>query len=315
MMTRSEVAAWLLERDGYCIASHCKPDGDTIGSTAALCLGLRKLGKTAYVLENSQLSGHLSFLHEGLSKPEAEAGDILISVDTASRDRVQGVVNDPIALRIDHHATAVGYTELELVDPTAAACGEIIYDILMEMGVSMDEELAKALYVAISTDTGCFRFANTTAKTYSVAAACAATGVNLYPITQMLFDTNSLTKLRIQSWIVGNTRFFEQGKLALCAMPRQVEEGATSDDTENLSGFLRSIDGVRLCVLLRESEDGAIRLSARSVPGYDASELCRKFGGGGHKGAAGATLHMSLSEAEAAVEKLLPQLYGAGEGT
>lgn len=309
MMTRCEVAQWLLGRDRLCILTHGRPDGDTIGSSAALCLGLRKIGKTAYILENPELSGKLAFLHEGLTEERFEEGDTLVSVDVASVSMLpEAWKGFDIALRIDHHGTAQSFTEQELVDPSAAACGEIIYDVLQEMGVELDSKIAKALYVAVSTDTGCFRFANTTAHTFQVAAACAATGAELYPINQELFDTNSMTKLKIQSWMVDNLNSYRDGAIAICAMPKAVEAQATSDDMDNISGFLRSIEGVKICALLREKEQG-VRLSVRAVPGYDASAVCARFGGGGHKGASGASLMMSLDEAAQAVENVLLEMY------
>ncbi len=307
-MTRREAAAWLAGHDNFCILSHCRPDGDTVGSTAALCLGLRKMGKTAHIMENTELSGKLAFLHEGLTKAAPDEGDTIVCVDVASRSRLcQGGGALEISLRIDHHCLAESFTALELVDGDAAACGEIIYDVLTEMGLTLDQDIAKALYVAVSSDTGCFRFANTTANSFAVAAACAATGAELFPINQSLFDTNSLTKLKIQGWIVENTRFFRDGQIALCAMPYAVEAEATPDDMDNLSGFLRSVEGVKLCALLRESGDG-VKLSVRAVPGWDATAVCAPFGGGGHKGASGATIHMPLAEAEMAVEKILAEM-------
>ena len=309
-LTRAEAAAFLSQRNDFCILTHRRPDGDTAGSAAALCLGLRIMGKRAHVLKNPEISGKLAFLHEGLTKASPDRKDTLVSVDTAAEYMLtRGFTGGKILLRIDHHGTEAGYTENELVDPAAAACGEIVYDILMEMGAALDARIAEALYVAISTDTGCFRFANTTAHTYAVAAACAATGAELYPITQALFDTNSITKLRIQSWIVENTKFMMDGKLAVCALPRALEEQATADDMDNISGFLRSIEGVKLCALLRQLPDGGIRASLRAVPGYDAAAVCRKFGGGGHKGAAGVTLNMPLDQAAQTIEAEMLKMF------
>ena len=308
-MTRAETARWLAERDRFCILSHCRPDGDTVGSTAALCLGLRKLGKTAYVMENTELSGKLSFLHQGLTKPCPEEGDTLVCVDVSARSRLlRGAETLTVPLRIDHHGVGERFTELELVDGDVAACGEIVYDLLMALDVELDRDIAMALYVAVSTDTGCFRFANTTADTFRVAAACAATGAELYPINQQLFDTHSLMQLKVQSWMVENSKFYRDGKIALCAMPKAVEEGATADDMDNVSGFLRSIEGVEICALLRETQDG-VKLSVRAIPGYDASAVCAHFGGGGHKGASGASFDMTLPEAAQAVEKVLLEMY------
>ena len=132
-LTRNEAAIFLQENDHFLILSHRRPDGDTTGSSAALCRILRNLGKTAHILENPELTERFSWLHAGLTKPEAESGDILICVDVASPGMLPAAhrhLESSIRLRIDHHASATSFTELELVDPHAAATGEIIYDIL-----------------------------------------------------------------------------------------------------------------------------------------------------------------------------------------
>ena len=306
-MTRNECAKWLMERDNFLILTHTRPDGDTIGSASTLCLGLRQLGKTAYLLENKEVSPYLEALVLGLTKSAPEEGDTILSVDVASPGMLQKEAVDllgRIELRIDHHGSATSYTEEELVDPMAAACGEIVYDVLMEMDAELTKEMAWRLYIAVSTDTGCFRFANTNAHTYLTAAACAATGADLYPITQTLFDTNSLGKLKLQSWMLENARFLCEGKAAVCGIPKSLEETVTKEDMEGVSGFLRSIEGVKICATIRETETGS-KMSVRAVPGYDAALVCQKFGGGGHKGAAGAGMNLPLSEAvEAAAQAL-----------
>lgn len=308
-MTISETARWLSERDGFCLLTHCRPDGDTVGSAAALCLGLRQLGKTAHLLKNEELTGVLTFLQEGTTVDAPEAGDLIVSVDVSADHRLQPeAAGLSVDLKIDHHGAGNDFAPLALVDAGAGACGQIVYDLLTELGVTLDAEIATALYVAVSTDTGCFRFPNTSADTFRVAAACAATGAELYPITRQLFDVNSMTKLKIQSWIVENTRFFREGKLALCALPKAVEQDATPDDMDGVAGFLRSIEGVELAALIRETDTG-VKLSVRCVPGYDASAICARFGGGGHKGASGASFDMTLTEAEREVEKVLLELY------
>ena len=307
-MTRNECARWLLERDNFLILTHTRPDGDTIGSASTLCLGLRQLGKTAHLLENKEVSPYLESCVLGLTKSTVEDGDTILSVDVASPGMLQKEAENllgRIELRIDHHGSATSYTDEELVDPMAAACGEIVYDVLMEMGAELTKEMAWRLYIAVSTDTGCFRFANTNAHTYQTAAACAATGADLYPITQALFDTNSLGKLKLQSWMLENARFLCDGKAAVCGIPKSLEDTVTKEDLEGVAGFLRSIEGVKICATIRETETGS-KMSVRAVPGYDAALVCQKFGGGGHKGAAGAGLTLPLPEAvEAAAQALM----------
>ena len=312
-LTRSETAAFLRSHDRYCIVTHRRPDGDTLGSGAALCRILRSLGKTAHMLRNGEATPRYGWLQEGLTKEAAEAGDTVVTVDVASPGMLgeaSAHLAEKAILRIDHHGTATSFTEFELVDPDAGACAEIIWDLALELGVSMDKETAEAIYVATSTDTGCFRFSNTTAHTFTVAAACAAAGVDVYRHNQQLFETVSLTRLKIQAWIIDNMRLLREGKVALVAIPKAVEEaiGVTEDDMDNISNFPRTIAGVCMAATLRETKDGGTKFSVRAIPGWDAAAVCAKFGGGGHAGAAGANTALSLAEAAAAVEAVLTEM-------
>ena len=307
ILTRAETARFLLEHDRFTILSHRRPDGDTVGSSAALCLGLRQLGKTAYVLENKEVTPRFAWLHEGLTKPSAEEGDTVVSVDVASPEMLPGAFRPllgKIALRIDHHSSATSFTEQELVDGDSASCAELVWDVLSLMNVTTDRALAEALYVGISTDTGCFRFSNTTDHTFSVAALCARAGARIYELNQELFETNTLERLKMQAWIVEHLKLLRRGEMAVCAIPRAVEReiGVTEDDMDNISNFPRTVAGVRMAATLRETADGDTKLSVRAVPGCDATVIAVRFGGGGHKGAAGASLKMPLEQAVKAVE-------------
>lgn len=309
-LTRLDCADWLLARDNFVILTHRKPDGDTIGSAAGLCRGLRSLGKTAHILENPEVTPLYAPLVEGLTKHSPEEGDILVAVDVAADSmlpRAYDALKNSIDLRIDHHGSGREYTPRELVEPDSAACAEIIWELLLDMEVEPDKAMAEAIYVGVSTDTGCFRFANTTAHTFDVAGDCAAAGADVYSWNQKLFDTKSLPKLRLQGWIIDHVHFLAGGKLALCALPKAVEEqiGVSEDDMNDISSFLRSIEGVRMSALLRQSDAEHIKVSVRAIPGYNAAYVCETFGGGGHAGAAGCSVKMSMEEAMDAVGKAM----------
>ena len=313
ILTRNECAAFLLSHDNFCILSHRRPDGDTIGSSAALCLGLRQLGKKAHVLCNAEVSSRFGWLHEGLTKEEAEEGDTIVSVDVASPGMMPRAFEHllgKIALRIDHHASATSFTEQELVDGGSASCAELVWDVLEAAGVTMDKAIAEAVYVGVSTDTGCFRYSNTTEHTFAVAAKCAGAKARIFELNQELFETNTLGRLKIQAWIVDNMKMIRGGEMAIVAIPRAVEEtiGVTEDDMDNISSFPRTVAGVCMAATLRETADGDTKISVRAVPGYDATVVTRKFGGGGHKGAAGAALKLPLHEAAKAVENAMLEL-------
>lgn len=312
-LNRTETAEFLQEHDHFCILTHRRPDGDTIGSSAALCRLLRNMGKTAHVLRNPEVSDRFRWLHEGLTKEAVEAGDTLVAVDVASPSMLpKGLeaLAGRIDLRIDHHGAGTSFAENELVDPGAGACGEILYDILMELWQELDAGTADALYMAVSTDTGCFRFSNTTDHTFLVAAACAHSGARVYALNQELFETNTLARLKMQGWIVEHMRVLDEGRLAIVAIPKAVERqlGVTEDDMDNISSFPRTVAGVCMAATLRETADGESKLSVRAVPGYDATRITTLFGGGGHKGAAGATLNMPVEEAERAVEAAMREM-------
>ncbi len=309
-LTRTECADWLLERDRFVILTHRKPDGDTLGSSAALCRGLRSLGKTAHLLENNEVTPLYAPLVEGLTKPQPEEGDLLIAVDVAADNMLPKAfehLKNNIDLRIDHHGSGREYTPCEYVDSESAACAEIIWELLLDMGVDPDEKMAEAVYVGVSTDTGCFRFANTTAHTFDVAGDCAATGADIFDWNRRLFGTNSLAKLRLQAWVVDHFKLLCDGKIALCALPSSVEEeiGVGEDDMNNISGFLRSIEGVCVAALLRNAGEENTKVSIRSIPGYNAASICEAFGGGGHAGAAGCSIRKPLSEAAEELEAYL----------
>ena len=308
-----ETAQFLADGNDFIILTHRRPDGDTIGSAVTLCLGLRKLGKTAYVLENPEVTEKYKPLLEGLTVAEAPESATLVAVDVASADMLPDSAQplaDRVALRLDHHATGTPFAERELVDGSYASCGELVYDVLMARFVDLDVPMANALYTAVSTDTGCFRYANTTSHTFAVAAACAWVSPDIFKINQSLFDTNSLGRLRLQGWLVENALFLQGGKAVICALPRAVEQqlGLCEDDLENISGFPRSIEGVKVAATLREEKSGKIKVSVRTVPGYDAAAICTKFGGGGHKGAAGATVDMTMEQAVEAMKAAMPKM-------
>ena len=313
-LTKSECVRFLAGHDNFSIITHCGPDGDTVGSAAALCRGLRQLGKQAHALVNSQVPEKYRYLLEDITKPDAEPGDTVVSVDVAAAHMLSEDsrhLADRVDLRIDHHGSATPFAVNELVDSAAAACGEIVYDLLMELGAQLDTPMANALYTAVSTDTGCFRYANTTDRSFALASACAQVSPDIFSISQRLFDTVTMGRLRLQSWVVENMVVLQEGKIVVCGLPADLQErlNLTDEDMGNLSGFLRSIEGVKMAATVKQDKEGHTGFSVRAVPGYDAAAVCEKFGGGGHKGAAGAGMKdATLEEAVAALIAAMPIL-------
>ena len=309
-LTRSECARWLLERDRFLILTHRKPDGDTVGSSSALCRGLRQLGKQAWLLENPELTPLLAPLADGLTKAQPEEGDLLVAVDVAADSMLPKAfaeLKNIIDLRIDHHGSGREYAPNELVESDSASCAEVVWELLLDMDVELTPEIADGIYVGVSTDTGCFRYANTTARTFDAAADCLAAGADVFGWNSRIFETNSLGKLRLQGWVIDHAKFYADGRLAVCALPKAVEEdcGVDEDDMSNISSYLRSVEGVCMAALLREVDPCNTKVSMRAIPGYNAAAVCEMFEGGGHTGAAGCSIRACLTEAEKAVTEAM----------
>ena len=308
-MTRTEFCAFLRGHDNFVILTHRRPDGDTIGSAAALCRGLRQRGKTAFVLTNEQFTPRFGPFLDGLTCDALPAGATVISADIAS----EGLLSfDAVRLQlmpvcaVDHH----GSNSLacpKLVEADKAACGEIVYAVLTELGVTVTKQIAECLYTAISTDTGCFKFSNTTANTHRMAAALIAAGADVYPINKLFFDTKSFARLRLEAKLTDTMEFYAGGAVGVCMMPKSLlaEFTVTEDDLDSISGFARSIEGVRIGVMIREVEDGLGKISLRTEAPYDASAICQRLGGGGHAAAAGASVPGGIEGAKAAILQAL----------
>ena len=298
-----QMAERLRAADNVLILCHKNPDGDTVGCGSALYYALKALDKNAAVLCSDVIPSRYAFTNPRLFKGEFEPQTV-VAVDVAGIQLFGENNGVPQYTRhidfcIDHHAGNSGYADFTLLDGQAAAAAELLYEVIMAMKVPMTAHIANCLYTGLSTDTGCFRFSNTTAHTFSVAALCTRAGARIYELNQELFETNTLERLKMQAWIVEHLELLRGGEMAICAIPRAVEEeiGVNEDDMDNISNFPRTVAGVRMAATLRETGDGETKLSVRAVPGCDATAVTVRFGGGGHKGAAGASMKLPLDEA------------------
>ena len=307
-LTIREAADFLLRNDNYVLLTHRRPDGDTIGSAAALCAGLRSLGKTAHVLENPQFTEKFRPWLGKLTCETLPSSACVVSVDIAAENLLPFDLPDcAIELQIDHHAGNRQFGLQAFVDASAAACGEIIIGLLELLGVSLDARMAEAIYIAISTDTGCFQYSNTTADTLRIAAACKDAGADTYPINKLFFGTKSFARLKLEARLTGSAEFYADGKVALVELPQAWldELGASEDDVDSIAGFARAIEGVELGITVRDVEGGNGKLSLRTGGSYDACKLCQELGGGGHAAAAGATVPGGIAGAKRAILDVL----------
>jgi len=319
-LSLAEAAAFLREHDNYLIFTHRRPDGDTIGSAAALCLTLRALGKNAFVEKNSQLTPRYSFLIENLYPQEGFHPAQKLLCDTASAKQLspEGAAvfeSDPTAfsLNIDHHVSNTGFARSTLCLPKAA-CGEVVFALAKELGTALTTDIARAIYVAAATDTGCFRFSNTTADTLAVAAEMAKFPIGQAELNYKLFLEQSAPRMALLQLLLKELRFYRNGEICTVTLTLSMlqESAATEDDAEGFAGLAREIAGVHCGILLREEPGGKVRVSVRSSEKLNASALCENFGGGGHVRAAGCGFVSSApAEAEALLVKKAEELLSA----
>ena len=302
----TQAAEFLAAHDRYLILTHVRPDGDTVGCAAALCRALRALGKTAHVLPNSEITPLFSPYLEGLLAPEDLLPDTVVSVDMAARSLFpdNALPYLPrVDLAIDHHPSQEFFARETCLDAGRAACGELMYDILRQLG-PVTADIALPLYVAVSTDCGCFVYGNTSADTHRVAAALMDTGIPTAELNKRHFRTKTLKRLRIESRIVEGMELFDGGETAVAAVDLAMvaQLGADERDLEDIASFVGQVEGVKNAITIRELRPGTCKLSLRTDPEVlNASRVCALLGGGGHAAASGATVEGSVEEAKRAI--------------
>ena len=314
MKTVEEAAWWLLARDHYLILTHRRPDGDAVGCAIALCLGLRSIGKDVWIWNNPQFTPRYAPRLAGLTRQDVPEDAVLVAVDMASEgllpfggEQFAGKTR----LCLDHHPSNTGYAAETLVQPECGGCGELIWDLLLALKAEITPAMAEAVYIAISTDTGCFRFGNTTARTFRTAAQAVEHGADIAPINRTLFEIKTRGRLQLEARIMEHMEFYADGRVAICCLPQTwVEElQVTEDDLDSISGFPRTIEGVEIGVMIRNSEPGKAKLSLRTAPGYDASAYCARLGGGGHAAAAGCAVPGTLEDGKNAIVQVLKEKH------
>lgn len=294
----NKIGALLLNHDKFLIITHKKPDGDTTGSASALCQVLRKLGRTAYILENPDITPKFEHLIKDYIAPSDYEPKFIITTDIASTELLTEnamMYADKIDLCIDHHYLSnKGFAKHNVI-LDFGACGEIIYNIATALKVNLDKELATALYTSIATDTGCFSFSNTTTNTHTLAGQCLKHIDDISVINRKLFETRSKARIMMEKRVYENMKFFVGNQIAVIKITKKDREQtkATADDLDSITSIPRSIEGVEVAVCLTELNNGDIKASLRTNGQVNASDVCAVFGGGGHARAAGATFKES----------------------
>lgn len=304
-----QAADFFGERDNFVILTHQNPDGDTLGSGFGLAMLLDRLGKRSTVICSDAFPEKYGYF----TALAPQNGDLktatVVAVDVADTKLLgdlEAEYGKRIELCIDHHFSNVGYAEATYLDSDAAANCECIYELAKEMGVEIDKPIALALYTGISTDTGCFRFSNTTAKTLRIGADLMETGIDTAEINRIMFETKSRIRVELERMALEAMEFHFNDKCAIITVTRDMYEktGCKDEDLEGITSISRSIEGVIVGVTLRERENGGFKISVRTYPPVDASAICKKVGGGGHIRAAGCQLGAEFTAEQAKAEML-----------
>jgi len=311
-ITTAQAAEFLNTHDKFLILTHKRPDGDTIGCGAGLCRALRERGKTAFVLSNPEVTASFAVYFDGLTTPDDFAPDTVVSVDIAALNLLPDNAKQyaaKIDLAIDHHPSQEFFAAQTCLEAERAACGEIIYDILSCWG-GVSQAVAVPLYVAVSTDCGCFVYANTTAHTHRVAAALMETGIDTPALNKKHFRTKSVARMKLESLIIKHMHLYHQGTVAVApiSLEMMAQAGATSEDTDDIAAFLGQFKGVLHTATIREYGGGECRVSVRTkADELNATRVCARLGGGGHRAASGCTVKGTVDEAERAILAAIDQ--------
>ncbi len=297
-----ETAEFLLSNDNYLLLCHISPDGDTLGSATALAYGLKALGKKALIKCGDKITKDFEFLFADYSEEEFEAEHI-IAVDVADPKLLGEDFNiaygNKVELCIDHHGSNQLYAEKVCLEPDSASTAEIIYLLLEQMNVSLTPLIASCLFTGVTTDTGCFRFSNTTVRTYEIAAKLADAGADTYNIIQVFFETKTKTYAALERLALETMRFYYSDRCAVICVTQEMYRRSGSDETETtkLANLPRQIEGVLVGAVMRELKDGSFKVSLRTHGDIDASAICSRLGGGGHAGAAACTINAGKQQA------------------
>jgi phosphoesterase RecJ-like protein len=330
-MVKSErekaIAAALASSERILILSHKNPDGDAIGSTLGLGLALKALGKTVHMVNVSGVPDYLGWLPCAnliTTAPDKNIDyDAVAVLDCSELERTGFTppeLGDDIKGRhhivIDHHPRDFTPSDTELVDTTAAAAGQLVYDILKLMDAPISADIATCLYMALFTDTGGFRFPNTTTETFMIAAQLTAAGAKPGDVSAMIYDREKAVRFALLGCALSTLTLSGDGKMAdmQVTLDMFASTGTDGADTDGFVNYPRRIEGVEVGILFKELAEGCFRASLRSRGTVDVSAIARSFGGGGHRNASGATLDGTVAEVRAKIlEQVLHALDGNGK--
>ncbi len=301
-MTINEVCSFLKQCDNVNILTHKSPDGDTLGSGFALVNFLRSMGKKANVLNTEPFPERYSFLYDSYSPMDFKE-ECVIAVDVADiqllGDNLEKYTQEgKIDLCIDHHISNTFYAKQNFVDSTASATCEAMYMIMDEMKTDVSNIIAKCLYTGIATDTGCFKYQNTTPRTHIIASELMKYDIDFARVNRLMFDLKSKGRIMVEQVVTSNMEFYCEDQCSMIVITTDLikSSGIESSEFEGLTSITLQIEGVQIGLLVKQRDEDTFKISVRTTDEIDACAFCTQFGGGGHVRAAGCEIKGTLDE-------------------
>ncbi len=305
-MNVRECAQWLKTHNDVLLLTHVRPDGDTLGGAAALCSALRRMGKNAALYNNPDITPkYMKYIEEYITvdfEPKH-----FVAIDVAEAHMLPAGFSGAVELCIDHHPSNSHYAAELLLNGAKASCGEIVLEVIKELCGDISSEEASLLYMAVSTDCGCFRYANVTSETFAAASELLSFGADVKRLNFDLFRQVSRARMTLEGAILSGLRYFLGGKVVAATVTRNMmdEAGASENDCDDIAGIPGKVEGCIVSLVIRELADDKCKVSVRSQDVFDSSALCARFGGGGHRMASGCTV---MADPEKTLEMLLDSI-------
>ena len=310
-MTCEDAARLVLANDRFLIVTHKNPDGDTVGSASALCHALRRAGKTCFLFPNTEINRKLLPYAEDYFAPENYQAEFTVAVDVAAADMQCRGADFTYNLLVDHHPTNPGYADNNLIMADRSSCGEIVADLIEAVHGDIDKTEANLLYIAVSTDTGCFQYANTNENTFLAAAKLVRYGAESEKLNTKFFRKVSKGRIMLEAMIYDGMKFYHDGRVVVAIITKDMisRSGADESDMDDIASLVGRIDSEVVGITVREMDDGFSKVSMRSFEEVDSSAICRYFGGGGHKRAAGCTIEETPQKAAELILSVVDEVY------
>ena len=301
--------------ENICLMSHANPDGDSVGSVLALATFIiENMGneKNVNIVIKDEIPSNLKFMPNiSLIKTDIEYDkvDLLITLDCASTDRLgidESILNSiKYTVNIDHHVTNTQFGNINFIDSEASSTGEVVYDLIKSMNYDISKDIATCIYVSMSTDTGSFKYTNTSSKTHLIVSKLLDKHIDLEMINVELYQNRSIEKTMLLMEGIKNLELYEDNKVGIVSISKEILDSckAKSQDAEIIVNFIRDIDTIQVACSLREIDEGTVKASLRSKQNIDVSKVALKFNGGGHAKAAGCTIYSNLSEAKEQIKR------------